>query len=63
MKTENAKIWLLGKLRSGIQSVKILEIEGAANGHTRADLDAARELIAGVRVVPCLGVDYWQLTK
>jgi hypothetical protein len=54
------EIWLLEKLDC-VQSAKVLEREAAHLGYSMADLDAARLTIGGVRVVPCLGVDYWRM--
>ena len=58
--TPSALHWLREKL-AHIQSVKVLELEAAQVGYTVADLNTARLAIGGVRVVPCLGVDYWRL--
>ena len=58
--TPSALHWLREKL-ARIQSVKKLELEAAQIGFSVADLSAARLAIGGVRVVPILGVEYWQL--
>ena len=56
------EIWLMKQLDC-IQSAKVLELEAVQTGYSMVDLNAARLAIGGVQVVPCLGVDYWHLSR